>query len=371
MTNWRRSPVLLQGFAREAKLYIRPAGLLSGDTAEAAVEAGTACRLAGGRFAFSACEVLMREPGVITATIAGIDDVAKWADYRATRLLDNLTTPRASFAGIPMDRPTIMGVINVTPDSFSDGGDNAEVDTAIAHGRAMAAAGAAILDIGGESTRPGSDAVDGEAELARVLPVIQGLTDAGVPLSIDSRRARVMAAALEAGAAVVNDVSAYDDDALATVAESGAPVVLMHTQGDPKTMQQDPRYDCAPLDVYDYLEGRIEVCMAAGIERHRIVVDPGIGFGKSPLGHNIEILQHLGLLHGLGCPLLLGVSRKSFIGRLAGVDAPKDRLAGSLAAGLAILDQGAQILRVHDVAETSQAMSVWNAMTVAQANTAG
>lgn len=373
MTNWRRSPALPQGFARKVKLYIRPVGLLSGDAAEAAVEAGVARRLAGGRFAFSACEVLLREPDLITATIAGIDDVADWADYRATRLLDNMAAPRATFAGVPMDSPTIMGVINVTPDSFSDGGDNAEVDTAVAHGQAMVAAGAAILDIGGESTRPGSDAVDGDAELARVLPVVQGLAEVGVPLSIDSRRARVMAAALDAGAAVVNDVSAltHDDDSLATVAASGAPVVLMHTQGDPKTMQQDPRYDFAPLDVYDYLEGRIQACVAAGIERHRIAIDPGIGFGKSPLGHNIEILQRLSLLHGLGCPLLLGVSRKSFIGRLAGVEVPKDRLAGSLAAGLAILDQGAQILRVHDVAETKQAVAVWDAMTAAPANTGG
>jgi dihydropteroate synthase len=373
MTDWRRSPALPQGFAREAKIFIRPVGLLSGDAAEAAVETGAARRLAGGRFAFAACEVLLREPGVITATIAGIDEVAAWADYRTTRLLDNMTAPRAQFAGVAMDSPAIMGVINVTPDSFSDGGDNLEADTAIAQGRAMVEAGAAILDIGGESTRPGSDAVDGAAERARVLPVIQGLAEVGVPLSIDSRRARVMAAALEAGAAVVNDVSAltYDDDALATVAASGAPVVLMHTQGDPKTMQQDPIYDCAPLDVYDYLEGRIEVCAAAGIERRRIAIDPGIGFGKSPLGHNIEILQRLGLLHSLGCPLLLGVSRKSFIGRLAGVEAPKDRFAGSLAAGLAILDQGAQILRVHDVAETKQAVAVWHAMTAPTANTGG
>jgi dihydropteroate synthase len=373
MTDWRRSPALPRGFSREAGVYIRPVGLLSSDAAEAAVEAGTARRLAGGRFAFSLCEVLLRESGIVTATIAGIDEVADWAGCRATRLLDNLTASRVRFAGVPMDCPAIMGVINVTPDSFSDGGDNAEADTAIAHGRAMVEAGAAILDIGGESTRPGSDAVDGDAELARVLPVVQGLADVGVPLSIDSRRARVMAAALDAGAAMVNDVSAltYDDDSLATVAASAAPVVLMHTQGDPRTMQQDPHYDCAPLDVYDFLEGRIEVCVAAGIERRRIAIDPGIGFGKSPLGHNIEILQRLGLLHGLGCPLLLGVSRKRFIGRLAGVDAPKERLSGSLAAGLAILDQGAQILRVHDVAETVQAVAVWHAMTAARANTGG
>ena len=365
MTDWRRSPALPRGFSREARVYMRPVGLLSGDSAVAAVEAGAARCLVGGRFAFSACEVLVREPHAVTATISPIGEVADWADSHAARLLENLSTPRTPIAGVAMDRPAIMGVINVTPDSFSDGGDNAEAETAIAHGHAQAEAGAAFLDIGGESTRPGSDAVDDETELARVLPVVRGLAAVGVPLSIDSRRARVMAAALEAGATVVNDVSAltYDGDSLATVAAGGDPVVLMHTLGDPKTMQRDPRYDCAPLDVYDYLEERIEACIAAGIERDRIVIDPGIGFGKSPLGHNIEILQRLGLFHGLGCALLLGVSRKSFIGRLTGAEAPKDRLAGSLAAGLATLDQGVQILRVHDVAETKQAVAVWDALT--------
>ncbi|MFP6744269.1 MAG: dihydropteroate synthase, partial [Alphaproteobacteria bacterium] len=271
MTDWRRSPALPRGFSREARVYMRPTGLLSGDTADAAVEAGAARRLAGGRFAFSACEVLLREPKVVTATIAPVVEVAKWADDRAIQLLENLEVPRPPMAGVAMDRPAIMGVINVTPDSFSDGGDNAEAAVAIAQGRAMVEAGAAILDIGGESTRPGSDAVDDATELARVVPVVRGLADVGVPLSIDSRRARVMAAALDAGATVVNDVSAltYDDDSLGTVAASGAPVVLMHTQGDPKTMQRDPTYDCVPLDVYDYLEGRIVACLAAGIERGR------------------------------------------------------------------------------------------------------
>ena len=202
-------------------------------------------------------------------------------------------------------------------------------------------------------------------ELGRVLPVVRGLAGEGRPVSIDSRRAAVMAAALAAGAALVNDVSAltHDPESLAVVAASQAPVVLMHSLGDPKSMQVDPAYDCAPLDVYDTLEARIRACRAAGIERARIVVDPGIGFGKSPTGHNIEILQRLGLFHGLGCPLLLGVSRKSFIGRLAGVDSPRDRGPGSLAAGLNALDQGVQLLRVHDVAETNQAIAVWDALT--------
>ena len=372
MTRWHRRSVLPRGLSPEARVYLRPAGLLSGHAAEAALESGAARRLAGGRFAFNACEVLIREANAVSATIAGIETIVDW-EAAAAALLDRLSSPRTAFCGIALDRPAIMGVINVTPDSFSDGGDNADAKTAISRGRAMAKAGAAILDVGGESTRPGSDPVDAETELARVLPVIEGLSDVGVPLSIDSRRARVMAAALDAGASLVNDVSAlsFDQDSLGVVADSGAPVVLMHAQGDPKSMQLEPVYDCAPLDVYDYLEARIDACLAAGIGRERIAIDPGIGFGKSPTGHNIEILQRLGLFHGLGCPLLLGVSRKSFIGRLAGVAEPKDRLPGSLAAGLAGLDQGVQILRVHDVAETIQALAVWDALTAPQGNLGG
>ena len=372
MIECERSPALPRGFSRQARLYLRPTALVAGAAAEATLAQGTGRRLAGGRFVFTSCEVLLRERGRLAATLAPAAEVAVWAETleppaagRVAALLTRLSAPRAPIAGVPMDRPAIMGVINVTPDSFSDGGDCAEADVAIAHGRALAAAGAAFLDVGGESTRPGSDPVTPEMELARALPVVRGLAGSGAPVSIDSRRAAVMSAALDAGARIVNDVTAltFDPASLDVVAAAGAPVVLMHSLGDPKTMQVDPVYDCAPLDIYDYLEERVEACIAAGIGRERIVVDPGIGFGKSALGHNIEILQNLTLYHGLGCPLLLGVSRKSFIGRIAGVEAPKDRLPGSLASGLAGLDQGVQILRVHDVAETAQALAVWEALT--------
>ncbi len=258
-----------------------------------------------------------------------------------------------------------MGVVNVTPDSFSDGGDFADARVAIDQGRALSGAGAAIIDVGGESTRPGSDPVPIGEELDRVLPVVEALAADGITVSIDTRKAEVMRAARDAGARMINDVSAltHDAKALDAAARSGAPVALMHTRGDPKTMQVNPVYDCAPLDVYDYLEARIAACVAAGIDHARIVVDPGIGFGKTPTGHNIEILRNLGVYHGLGCPVLLGVSRKSFIGRLAGVEEAKRRLPGSLAAALAALDQGVQMIRVHDVAETAQALAVWNALT--------
>ncbi len=368
MIDCRRSPALPRGFSREARLYLRPTGFVSGAAADAALASGVGRRLAGGRFVFTACEVYVREPGRLTAAIASTAEVVAWANGAArpdgTALIERLTAPRASIAGLARSRPVIAGVVNVTPDSFSDGADHPAPEAAIAHGRALAAAGAGILDVGGESTRPGADPVSVEEELARVLPVVRGLAAAGHAVSIDSRRAAVMTAALEAGATMLNDVSAltFDPASLAVAAGTHVPVVLMHARGDPRTMQVNPVYEYAALDVYDELEARVEACVAAGIDRRRLIVDPGIGFGKTA-GHNIEILQHLSLFHGLGCPLLLGVSRKSFIARLAGAEAPKGRLPGSLASGLSGLDQGVQILRVHDVAETAQAVAVWDALT--------
>jgi dihydropteroate synthase len=210
--------------------------------------------------------------------------------------------------------------------------------------------------------------VDAQEELRRVLPVVRGLAEAGVTVSIDSRRAAVMAAALDAGARMINEVTALegDPDSLALAAERGVPVVLMHMQGEPGTMQADPRYDDAALEVYDYLEGRVAACLAAGLARADIAVDPGIGFGKT-VTHNLEILDQMALYQGLGCAVVLGVSRKGFIGKLSpgklsGGAAPQARLPGSLAAALAGVERGVQILRVHDVAETAQAMALWRAI---------
>ncbi|MEO3434210.1 dihydropteroate synthase [Inquilinus sp. CAU 1745] len=262
--------------------------------------------------------------------------------------------------GLPADRPLIMGIVNVTPDSFSDGGDFAAPDRAIAHGRALLAAGADILDIGGESTRPGADPVSVGEEIARIAPVVRALAGEGAVVSIDTRHAAVMRAALNEGAAILNDVTALTGDpgSLALASESGAPVVLMHMLGDPRTMQADPRYDDVVRDVYDFLARRVAACEAAGIPRDRLIVDPGIGFGKT-VAHNIELLRRLDAFHGLGCPILVGVSRKRFIGSISRDEPPKERVAGSLAAGLAALDRGARILRVHDVAETAQALAMW------------
>lgn len=253
-----------------------------------------------------------------------------------------------------------MGIVNVTPDSFSDGGRGGDP---VAAAEAMAAAGASIVDLGGESTRPRAAEVSEAEELARVAPVLARLSDAGLTLSIDTRKAAVMAAALDAGAAMVNDVSAltHDPAALALVAARGCPVVLMHAQGSPPTMQDAPHYDDVLCDVFDWLDARIAACVAAGIDRSRIVADPGIGFGKT-LDHNLALLRGVALFHGLGVPVLLGASRKKLIGTLSS-DAPvAERLGGSLALALHGLSRGVQIVRVHDVAATVQAARVWSAV---------
>lgn len=366
MARWRRCAQPPKDISPDATLYLNPIGYLSGDIAIAVVESGAARPLAGGRLVFTAVEILLRDSDGITASIVPLMQAVAWAKgiAGAADFMARLSAPRPPICAVPMDRPAIMGVVNVTPDSFSDGGDCVDPLAAIAQGRAFAEAGADFIDVGGESTRPGSDPVTQEIELDRVLPVVRELAADGLAVSIDSRRSAVMAAALDAGAVLVNDVSAlnFDPESLGVVARRGAPVVLMHSRGAPKTMQEKPKYHCAPLDVFDDLQARIDACLAAGMTREQIIIDPGIGFGKTQTGHNIEILQRLGLLHGLGCPVLLGVSRKGFIDRLAGVHEPKKRLPGSLAAGLAGLDQGVQILRVHDVAETAQAVAVWQAL---------
>lgn len=268
-----------------------------------------------------------------------------------------------TFAGLILDRPSIMGVVNVTPDSFSDGGDALSPFAAIDRGLALHAAGAAIVDVGGESTRPGAEPVPVEEELGRVVPVVKELARSGVVVSVDTRRAVVMEVAVGAGARIVNDVSALAGDAgsMRLMARSQASVVLMHMQGDPRTMQLAPRYDNVVRDVCGWLRGRIAACEAAGIARDRLAVDPGIGFGKT-LEHNVDILAHLDALTDLGQPLILGVSRKSFIARLSRGEPPKERGPGSLAAGLFAVLHGVHILRVHDVAETRQALAVWQAI---------
>jgi dihydropteroate synthase len=261
-----------------------------------------------------------------------------------------------------MTRPQLMGVVNVTPDSFSDGGLYLDPDAAVAHGEELARAGAAILDVGGESTRPGAEAVSEAEELRRVVPVIQGLAGGDAEISVDTSKAAVAEAALDAGAAIVNDVTALrgDGEMAALCADRGATVVLMHMLGSPRTMQENPVYGDVVDEVRAFLAERVEAAVAAGVGEERIWLDPGIGFGKTA-AHNLELLRRLAELGELGRPLVIGTSRKSFIGRVDGSDAG-ERLGGTIASSVLAAAEGAEVLRVHDVAEVGQAMAVATAI---------
>ena len=266
---------------------------------------------------------------------------------------------------LPLDRPLLMGVVNVTPDSFSDGGDFADAAAASAHARRLAAEGADLLDIGGESTRPGAPAVSEDEELERVLPVLEALRDIPVPVSVDTRRARVMREALAAGASMINDIEALQSPgALEALAARGCAVCLMHMQGRPATMQQDPHYNDVVSEVKAFLAERIAAAERAGIARNRLVADPGFGFGKSAV-HNLQLLARLDELQALGVPIMAGLSRKSVLGAVTGRPVT-ERLAASVAAALLAAQAGATILRVHDVKETRDALAVWQAMRAAQ-----
>lgn len=308
-------------------------------------------QLAGGWLRFSQFELLRRGAAPRVVEDAPPDVLAA------------LTTPRADLLGLSLDRPRIMGIVNATPDSFSDGGS---YDGA-AQARLLAAQGAEILDIGGESTRPGAREVPEADEIERIAPVIaaaRGL--AGI--SVDTRKARVARAAIAAGAGLVNDVSGFDFDPemAEAVAQAGVPVCIMHAQGVPETMQDNPAYGDVLLDVYDALAARIARARSAGIPLGRIVIDPGIGFGKTQ-AHNLAILRRISVYHGLGCAILLGVSRKRFIGTIGGADVAAERLPGTLAVTLAGVAQGIQIHRVHDVAQTRQGLALWRAVTEGEA----
>ena len=331
-------------------IYIRPIAMT-----DAARPAG-ALPLAGGWCWFDRVEILERGRRPKQGDLADLTAAERTV----------LSAPRADFGGLAMGYPRIMGILNVTPDSFSDGGQFMAKDAAMRQALVMAAA-ADILDIGGESTRPGAVFVDNAQEIARTAPVIAALRAAGVgtAISIDTRKADVAAVALAAGASIVNDVGAlsYDPAMVGVVAQSDAHVILMHAQGAPADMQTDPRYGDVALDVYDFLGERIGFAVAAGIARDKIVIDPGIGFGKTAV-HNLALIRQLSLFHGLGCPILLGASRKRFIGTISGADDPQARLPGSLAVALSGVAQGAQILRVHDVGETRAALALWRAVNV-------
>ena len=329
---------------------------------------GKVARLAGGLNWFALVELIRVEGHARVATeLVPVEGIESGFDNDMARQWQSLTSARAALKlgerTVRLDQPQVMGIVNATPDSFSDGGQFADASAAAEGGADMAGLGAAIIDVGGESTRPGAKPVWEGDEIDRVGPVIRQLAAGGAAVSVDTRKADVMTAALAAGARMINDVSAltYDDRSAATIAAAGVPVVLMHHQGAPETMQNDPRYDDVLVEVYLWLEERIAAAQAAGIARENILVDPGFGFGKN-VSHNLELMNGLALFQSLGVPLVVGASRKRTIGALSG-EAPADRrLGGSIAFALKAVEQGAQIVRVHDVFETVQALRVWRGL---------
>jgi dihydropteroate synthase len=370
-------PVMSPGWAEldgvsADRLWLRPSGLISGRAVAEAIASGHARPLTGPSLAFSLIGALgpgsdRRRRISVTSSIAELEAWIAGAGARfAQRVREQLallSAPRPPWAGFDLDRPLVMGVLNVTPDSFSDGGQWFDTERAVAHGRALLTAGADIIDVGGESTRPGADEIHPEEEILRVEPVVSALVEFGAVVSIDTRHKAVMEAALDAGAQIINDVSAltHDAESAALIARRGASVVLMHMRGEPRTMQCDPVYNSPLIEVLEFLKLRIEACTAAGVPRDHIAIDPGIGFGKR-VSDNLELLSGIASFHTLGCAIVVGVSRKSTIARLSKGEPPKARLPGSLAAALAAVEQGVQVVRVHDVAETRQALAVWRAI---------
>jgi dihydropteroate synthase len=346
------------------RLLIRPTGFVDSPFGHDSKVA----RLAGGLCWFSSVELLNVQGGRRGSTeLVSVERFTDGRDDELSRQWERLTAVRQPLQlgerTVRLDQPQVMGIVNVTPDSFSDGGKFEEASAAVEGGSRMSEEGAAIIDVGGESTRPGAKPVWEGDEIERVVPVVRQLAAGGAAISIDTRKADVMTAALRAGARMVNDVSAltFDLRSAETVAAAGVPVVLMHHQGKPETMQSDPRYDDVVVEVYEWLEERIAEAEEAGIERSRILVDIGFGFGKT-VAHNLELMNNLALFHSLGCAIVSGASRKRTIGALSN-EAPADqRLGGSIAFALKAAEQGAQLLRVHDVAETVQALRIWRGL---------
>ena len=331
---------------------IEPLGLVSD---VATIPHGLALPLRGGPIGFTLARLIdgLHDRVVPVAAIP-----ADWDE-----VVTNVVQPPAPWAGLILEDPVVMGILNVTPDSFSDGGRLVDPAVAIDAGIAMARAGAAILDVGGESTRPGAAPVAPEEEQARVLPVIRALAGLGLRVSVDTRNAATMDLALDAGAIIVNDVSGltYDNRAASVVSRRGAPVVLMHMRGDPATMNDLAYYDDVAVEVTIELAALVAAACSRGVAANQIVIDPGIGFAKT-MRHNLELLKRTTLLFNLGCPILVGVSRKSFIGKISAIDQAQRRISGSISAGLHAAAHGVSILRVHDVAETIQAIEIQKAI---------
>jgi dihydropteroate synthase len=346
-----------------AELYLRPINFIDSPQQHD----GASARLAGTMLWFSAVELIVCDGPCKTRSIVPVAECDALPDA-AQPIFANLTSARAPLQmgerTIRLDQPQVMGILNLTPDSFSDGGKlGDDPDAATAAGAALSAAGAAILDIGGESTRPGAPVVWEGEEIQRISPTIERLARTGAAISVDTRKAAVMEAALAAGASMINDVSAllYDDLSLSVAVTSAGPVALMHAPSQTSDPHKGGDYADVLFDVYDWLEARVAAVEAAGVARSRIVIDPGIGFGKS-LSDNLTIINNLALFHGIGCPILFGASRKRMIGALSNEADVDARLGGSVFLAMKAIEQGAQIVRVHDVPETVQAIHVWRGL---------
>ena len=289
--------------------------------------------------------------------LVSINDVPDWWKKRWLK-------KRSDILGMEFGFPKLMGILNVTPDSFSDGGNHVELDAALNQAKFMEENGVDIIDVGGESTRPGALTVPILEEIRRIEPVISGISARSkIPISVDTRKAGVASAAHKAGASMVNDVSGFtfDSDLLPFCSKYKLPVCVMHMKGSPENMQNNPKYENILIEVFDFLENQIGKLVEAGISRDQIIADVGIGFGKN-IEHNLTLIKNISLFHGLGVPLLLGVSRKSIISNVAKVEKPSDRVHGSISLALSALGQGVQVFRVHDVAETKQAFDLWVAV---------
>lgn len=352
------------------KLYLRPTGFVDSPQRHD----GASARLAGTMLWFSQIEVI---DNTGATTERHLVDLRQWEEFvsglsaekqaRCQMLFERIVSSRAPLHMgeriIRLDQPQVMGIINMTPDSFSDGGKNADIEAAVEAAFAMTSAGAAIIDIGGESTRPGAPLIWEGDEVARVEPLVKRLAASGTAISIDTRKATVMQAAVEAGATMINDISAlkFDDRALEVAKALNVPVVLMHAPSQGTDPHKGGDYGDVVTDVFDWLEERVDSVEAAGISRDKILVDPGIGFGKS-LTDNLAIINSLSIYHGLGCPILFGASRKRLIGALSNETPVEARLGGSIFLAMKAVEQGAHILRVHDAAETVQAVQVWRGL---------
>jgi dihydropteroate synthase len=352
------------------KIYLRPTGFVESPQRHE----GETLRLAGTMLWFSQIEYITRDGSTTQRQLVPINGwqaftaaLPETSRARCAQLLERITTPRATLQmggrTITLDQPHVMAIINATPDSFSDGGKNTDLEVAAQAASAMLHAGAAIIDIGGESTRPGAELVPDGEELARVEPLIRKLAATGTAISIDTRKASVMEGAVEAGATMINDISAllYDKRAAEVAQKSDIPIVLMHAPSQSSDPHKNGVYDDVVYDVFDWLEQRVSEVEAAGLARDKILVDPGIGFGKS-LSDNLAIINNLAIYHGLGCAILFGASRKRMIGALSNAAEAADRLGGSIFLAMKAVEQGAHIVRVHDAAETVQAIQVWRGL---------